>query len=71
MGFGVPMGKWLRGPLNEWAEELLLPNKLESQGYLNAAAVQKIWKQHSSGWRNHNDILWSILMFQSWLESDN
>jgi len=70
MGFGVPIGKWLRGSLRDWAEDLLDENKIKQQGYLNEIAVQKIWKQHISGWRNHNDLLWSILMFQAWLEND-
>ena len=70
MGFGVPIGIWLRGPLKEWAEELLDPNKLRQQSYLNSMNVTKIWKQHQSGWRNHNDLLWSILMFQAWLSNN-
>ena len=69
MGFGVPIGKWLRGPLREWGENLLDPSKIKQQSYLNSATVQKLWNQHQSGWRNHNDLLWSILMFQAWLET--
>lgn len=68
MGFGVPIGKWLRGPLQEWAEELLDPVKIKHQSYLNPKSVQRLWRQHQSGWRNHDDILWSILMFQAWCE---
>ena len=71
MGFGVPIGKWLRGPLRGWGEDLLNIEKMKQQGYLNEVVVQRLWKQHQSGWRNHNDILWSILMFQSWFESNN
>ena len=71
MGFGVPIGKWLRGPLRDWAEDLLDINKIRQQGYLNESKVQTLWSQHQSGWRNHNDILWSILMFQAWLENNN
>jgi len=70
MGFGVPIGKWLRSPLRDWAEDMLDKEKIRQQGYLNEDVVQRLWKQHLSGWRNHNDILWSILMFQAWLESN-
>ncbi len=70
MGFGVPIGKWLRGPLRDWAEYLLDINKIRQQGYFNEKKVQTLWLQHQSGWRNHNDILWSILMFQAWLEDN-
>ncbi len=66
MGFGVPIGKWLRGPLKEWGENFLDPTYIKNQGYLNQTAVQKTWKQHQSGWYNHDEILWSILMFQAW-----
>ena len=71
MGFGVPTGLWLRGPLMDWAENLLDPARLEQQGYLNKASVLNIWRQHKSGWRNHSDLLWSILMFQAWLEKNS
>ena len=66
MGFGVPVGKWLRGPLKEWAEELIDPVKLKNQSYLNSTDVRKLWDQHQSGWRNRDDVLWSILMFLAW-----
>jgi len=71
MGFSVPMGKWLRGELRDWAEELLNINRIRQQSYLNGSIVHKIWNQHQSGWRNHNDLLWSILMFQAWQENNN
>ena len=66
MGFGVPMGKWLRGPLREWAEELLNEQQLKEQNYLVTESVRKIWKEHLSGQFNHQGLLWSLLMFQSW-----
>ena len=67
MGFGVPVGQWLKGPLKAWAEDLLDVNVLQRQAYLHAPTVQTLWRQHQSGWRNHSDLLWSILMFQAWL----
>ncbi len=70
MGFGVPIGKWMRGSLREWAEDMLLPHRIRQQGYLYETVVHRLWQQHQSGWRNHDDILWAILMFQAWLDSD-
>lgn len=69
MGFGAPVGQWLRGPLKDWAEDLLNPSKIKNQSYLDSVIVQNLWKQHQSGWRNHSDILWSILMFQDFLQT--
>jgi asparagine synthase (glutamine-hydrolysing) len=68
-GFSIPLGDWLKGPLKEWADTLLNHERLEKEGYLNPDYIQLIWQEHLSGRRNWTIKLWSILMFQSWLES--
>jgi len=67
-GFGVPIGDWMRGPLRDWAEELLSERKVREQGLLRPEAVSTLWRQHLCGWKDHSDVLWSVLMFQAWLE---
>jgi len=67
-GFNVPVGEWLRGPLREWAEKLLDPACLDQHGLLDNRSVQQLWQQHLSGWRNHKNLVWNILMFQSWFQ---
>ena len=66
MGFGVPIGSWLRGPLREWAEDLLNERSLNEDGLLNVHLVQTRCKEHLSGKRNWQYHLWDVLMFQSW-----
>jgi len=68
-GFSIPLGQWLRGPLRDWAEALLDSNRLEKEGFFNPAPIQKIWRDHLYGRRDHSTRLWSILMFQAWLEA--
>lgn len=66
MGFGVPVGEWIKGPLREWAEDLLNPEIIKAGGYFCPKTTQKFWEEHKSGNRNWQNQLWTILMFQSW-----
>ncbi len=66
MGFGVPIGQWLRGPLRSWAADLLSPRQLAGGGWFDAAKVDQVWQQHLAGDRNRERELWAILMFQAW-----
>jgi asparagine synthase (glutamine-hydrolysing) len=68
MGFGVPLAAWLRGPLRDWAEALLDPRRLRSEGYLDPEAVRETWSQHLAGWRDHRLLLWNLLSFEAWLD---
>ena len=69
-GFAIPIGEWLRGPLKEWAEELLDPRTLNAQGFLDVDIIQNTWKEHLSGKKDFTSKLWAVLMFQSWLKEN-
>src|SRR5262245_12229843 len=65
MGFGVPLARWLGGPLRDWAEDLLDPRHLGG-GILDTHAVRQLWSDHVDGGRNWAYALWTILMFEAW-----
>jgi len=71
MGFAVPLAEWLRGPLKNWASDLLDRQWLASQGVLDPDLVSEKWREHLSGHRNWEHQLWGVLMFQSWLAREN
>ena len=68
MGFGIPLDQWLRGPLRDWAETLLAEDRLLREGYFHPEPIRAVWKAHCSGRDNYGQRLWSVLMFQAWLE---
>ena len=69
-GFAQPIAAWLRGPLRPWAEDLLAPAALDRSGVVEVAPVRALWSEHLSGRHDHHAALWTVLVLQSWLESN-
>jgi asparagine synthase (glutamine-hydrolysing) len=69
MGFDTPISRWMRGPLREWAESRLAPERLRREGFFEAEEVQRLWDQHQRGLRDCALLLWAVLMFQVWRET--
>lgn len=69
MGFEVPIGLWLRGPLKDWAAALLDDRRLRDEGWFESSVITNLWQDHLSGRANWGMQLWNILMFQAWLEA--
>ena len=67
MGFSVPLAEWLRGPLADWADDLLSPSKLSEDGLLDPVEVRTLWEDHRSSRADHQTVLWNLLMLRAWL----
>lgn len=65
-GFGLPIDRWLRGPLRGWASELLDQTRLNHEGFFDAGKINTKWQEHLSGKRDWQFQLWDVLMFQAW-----
>jgi len=63
-GFALPMDTWLRGPLRDWAEDLLLPATLKET--FNPKPIRRLWENHLKERADHKEALWAILMFEAW-----
>jgi len=67
-GFGIPIDRWLRGPLREWASDLLSEARLRREGYFDPAPITAALRDHLEGRRNVQYPLWVVLMFEAWLD---
>jgi asparagine synthase (glutamine-hydrolysing) len=65
-GFDVPIDTWLRGPMRDWAEDLLSAARFDSHGLLRREAVMPTWQAHQAGSIDARQALWNVLMFQGW-----
>lgn len=64
MGFSIPTGRWLRGPLRDWAEALLTPTRLSE--FFDEREVREAWNRYLGGDDSYQEPLWGVLMFQEW-----
>lgn len=69
MGFAIPLGEWLSGPLREWAEDLLDESRLCREGYFRPGPIRQLWSAHLAGKVDAQAKLWPVLAFQSWLQA--
>jgi len=67
-GFAAPIAEWMRGPLRNWAEELLGETRLRQEGFFDARQIRHKWQEHLSQKRDWSPGLWHVLMFQAWLD---
>ena len=65
-GFAVPLSGWLRGPLREWAESLVLR---DFEDPVDQTALREDWQRLQSGRSDLAARLWTIVCWRAWLTS--
>ena len=71
MGFGVPLGKWFRGPLKRRIRESLLEGNLAQSGMFRQNYLEQLVNDHQSGLREYSAPLWALMMFQASMADDD
>jgi asparagine synthase (glutamine-hydrolysing) len=68
MGFSVPLGQWLRGPLRDWAGSLVESTRTQDLVGLNRQVLAAAWSDHLCCKADRSSELWSVLVFLQWCE---
>jgi asparagine synthase (glutamine-hydrolysing) len=68
-GFGIPIAEWLKGRLNSLMHDMLAPDRIKAQGLFDADYVQRLIREHETGAASHHKELWTLLVFQLWLDN--
>ena len=68
MGFGVPLGTWLRRELREMARDTLLGSAARQRGIFRSVEVERLLRIHDSGRRDYSARLWALLCLELWME---
>ncbi len=65
-GLSVPLGRWLRGPLAEWAAAALSGERLQEVG-VNPAAAMALFEEHRAFRADHARALWTLIVLGEWV----
>ena len=68
MGFAMPVGDWLRGPLRPLVEDCVA-GPSPGHDLFDSQIVRDLWRQHASGWRDRSMELWALLILNRWHRS--
>ncbi|MCL4257258.1 MAG: asparagine synthase (glutamine-hydrolyzing) [Anaerolineales bacterium] len=68
-GFGIPVGAWLRGPLEAWLRELLLAPDAPLAGWFGRDALAQLIAEHQAGKQDHGKRLWALACLALWKRS--
>jgi asparagine synthase (glutamine-hydrolysing) len=65
-GFEIPIGAWFKGPIRDFAGDVLFSQRTSAEDFLDASEVRRLWDRHQSGIGDHTHSLWTVMMFKLW-----
>jgi asparagine synthase (glutamine-hydrolysing) len=68
-GFGIPLGRWLTGPQGERVRATILSDRAAERGFLRREGVERLWREHQSGARDHSPKLWALYCLEVWFRA--
>lgn len=69
-GFQMPLAQWFAGDFGRFAESLWRDSGAAQAGYLNPGRVEKLFREHRKGHRDHSRLLYAMAMFALWWSTD-
>jgi asparagine synthase (glutamine-hydrolysing) len=71
MGFAVPLDVWFRGSLRAHIADVVTGPRLADSGMFDPAFLRRIVQDHQSGRRDYSAPLWSLMMFDGFLQAQD
>ena len=65
-GFGVPINRWLKGPLNDWANYLINEHNFKEEYDINNDHINKLWSSFNENSSGNEKLIWNILILKDW-----
>jgi asparagine synthase (glutamine-hydrolysing) len=66
MGFGVPVGYWMRNELRPLLHDTLLSTRALQRGYFQAESLRQMTHAHLDGRNDFSFQLWALLCLELW-----
>jgi len=70
-GFGIPIAKWIKGPLKDLFQDLLSQEKIKKEGFLNHEYINKVFEDHLRNKKDNRKKLWTLLIWELWVNRYN
>ncbi len=68
-GFAIPLAHWLLGPQGERVRDTILSDRAAERGFLRRTGVERLWREHQVGRRDHSQRLWALYCLEVWFRA--